>query len=148
MSGRGEAEAPLRGIRVLECGGTVAGAYAGRLLADLGAEVVTAQPEGGDRVWRRGPALAARGDRDGAGHGDRDGPGHGDRDGSGAIGAVGAYLHAGKRPAIVGADDADASAALHALAASADIVIADLDGGIVDAAWATRLASEHPRLVV
>src|SRR3954469_14404940 len=103
MSGRGEAEAPLRGIRVLECGGTVAGAYAGRLLADLGAEVVTAQPEGGDRVWRRDPPLAARAARVA--------PGQGDREGSGAIGAVGAYLHAGKRPAIVGADDADASAA-------------------------------------
>ena len=77
MSEGGEGAAPLRGIRVLECGGTVAGAYAGRLLADLGAEVITAQPEGGDRVWRRGAAI----------------------DGSG-LGAVGAYLHAGKRPAV------------------------------------------------
>lgn len=31
---------PLQGIRVIECGHMVAAAYAGKLMADLGAEVI------------------------------------------------------------------------------------------------------------
>lgn len=48
--------APLAGIRVLEVGGGFALAYAGKLLADFGAEVVKAEPSGGDAL-RRAPPL-------------------------------------------------------------------------------------------
>ena len=41
---------PLEGTRVLECGGGLAVAYAGRLLADLGADVVVAEPPQGDAL--------------------------------------------------------------------------------------------------
>lgn len=37
---------PLAGLRVLECGGSVAGAYAAKLLADAGAEVLVTEPQG------------------------------------------------------------------------------------------------------
>src|SRR3954452_10209019 len=40
--------APLEGLRVLELATGVAGPYAGRLLAMLGATVVKVEPEGGD----------------------------------------------------------------------------------------------------
>jgi crotonobetainyl-CoA:carnitine CoA-transferase CaiB-like acyl-CoA transferase len=45
--------APLAGVRVLELGSTIAGPSAGRLLADLGAEVIKVeQPEGDQlRTW-------------------------------------------------------------------------------------------------
>src|SRR6478609_9548648 len=43
-----QADAPLAGLRVLELTGGVAGPYAGRLLAMLGATVVKVEPPGGD----------------------------------------------------------------------------------------------------
>jgi crotonobetainyl-CoA:carnitine CoA-transferase CaiB-like acyl-CoA transferase len=45
---------PLVGLRVLEYGG-VAAAYASKLLADLGADVVKVEPPDGDPARRRGP---------------------------------------------------------------------------------------------
>ena len=46
----------LDGIRVLEVGGELVGAaYATKLLADLGADVVKIEPPAGDPTRRRGP---------------------------------------------------------------------------------------------
>jgi crotonobetainyl-CoA:carnitine CoA-transferase CaiB-like acyl-CoA transferase len=39
---------PLSGVRVIELAGYIAGSYAGRLLTDLGADVVKVEPPGGD----------------------------------------------------------------------------------------------------
>ena len=50
------AEQALAGIRVIECGHMVAAAYATKLMADLGADVIKVEPPGdGDRARRRGP---------------------------------------------------------------------------------------------
>lgn len=46
---------PLHGIRVVECGHMVGAAYATKLMADLGAEVIKAEEPGGDDARRRGP---------------------------------------------------------------------------------------------
>jgi formyl-CoA transferase len=46
---------PLAGIRVLELGSSVAGPAAGRLLADLGAEVLKIEPADGDALRTWGP---------------------------------------------------------------------------------------------
>src|SRR5712671_6729323 len=50
------AEQALAGLRVIECGHMVAAAYATKLMADLGAEVIKVEPpRGGDRSRSRGP---------------------------------------------------------------------------------------------
>jgi crotonobetainyl-CoA:carnitine CoA-transferase CaiB-like acyl-CoA transferase len=48
----------LRGIRVVECGQGVAAAFAAKLLAMLGAEVVKVEPPEGDVMRSRGPFRA------------------------------------------------------------------------------------------
>ena len=45
----------LAGMTVLEDGGGIAAAYAGKLLADLGAEVIKVECPGGDEVRRKSP---------------------------------------------------------------------------------------------
>ena len=51
----------LSGVRVLDCSDE-SGWLAGRILADLGADVVKVEPPGGDRAARRGPYLGGRED--------------------------------------------------------------------------------------
>ena len=51
-SPRATATAPLSGLRVLELANGVAGPYAGRLLAMLGADVLKVEPAGGDPARR------------------------------------------------------------------------------------------------
>ena len=46
---------PLDGIRVLDLGEGIAGAYATKLFADFGAEVVKVEPPGGEALRRQGP---------------------------------------------------------------------------------------------
>ena len=50
-----QAPGPLHGIRVVECGHMVAAAYAGKLMADLGAEVIKVEEPSGDLARQRGP---------------------------------------------------------------------------------------------
>jgi hypothetical protein len=52
---------PLEGLRVLELAEGVAGPYAGKLFADLGADVVKLEPPGGDRSRRFGVVDAPAG---------------------------------------------------------------------------------------
>lgn len=42
-------------LHVLELGEAVGSSYAARLLADHGADVIKAEPAGGDRIRQRGP---------------------------------------------------------------------------------------------
>jgi formyl-CoA transferase len=53
----GAAAGPLAGVRVIELGGMLAGPFAGRLLGDLGADVIKVEPPGKPdsiREWGRG----------------------------------------------------------------------------------------------
>ena len=61
QAGRPAAAGPLAGLRVLELGQLIAGPFAGRMMADFGADVIKVEPparagaEGGDplRKWRK-----------------------------------------------------------------------------------------------
>ncbi len=53
-------EHALAGVRVIECGNMVSAAYATKLMADLGADVIKVEPPGvGDESRRRGPFPGA-----------------------------------------------------------------------------------------
>src|SRR5215204_6534371 len=53
-----ESRRALEGLRVVECGGMVAAAYAAKMMADLGAEVIKVEPPGtGDPSRHWGPFL-------------------------------------------------------------------------------------------
>lgn len=62
--GPGDELQPLVGLRVVECGDTVASAYAGRLLADLGADVVLVERPWGHPLRAAGPYVGASPGRD------------------------------------------------------------------------------------
>lgn len=55
MAVQASAEQLLSGLKVVECGNLVSAAYVGKLLADLGAEVIKVEEPGGDLARTRGP---------------------------------------------------------------------------------------------
>lgn len=89
---------PLDGVRVVDAAGPI-GAYCSKLLADLGADVVVAEPISGDELRRRPPVA-----------------------GDGAPLVFAAY-HAGKRVVPVDLDHAGAADDLAVLAEGADVVL-------------------------
>jgi crotonobetainyl-CoA:carnitine CoA-transferase CaiB-like acyl-CoA transferase len=109
----------LAGLRVLDASDGVAGQFAGRILADLGAEVVLAEPPGGSRV-RGLPPQSPAGDS-----------------------ALFWHLNTGKTAVAVPAGPAGTEA-IAGLAASCDAVLLD---GSADPALAGLLGGD-PRLVV
>lgn len=117
----------LDGVRVLELGGLVSAAYAAKLLADLGADVIKIEPEGGDPARARGPFP----------------PGYeGDPERSGLF----LYLNAGKRSRITELAGPD----FEGLLGEADIVLHNFtapelaERGLDPEAW----LATHPGLVV
>ena len=107
---------PLDGVRVLDLSRVVAGPFAGRMLADLGADVVKIEPPEGDvsRVW-----------------------------GEKRHGVSGFFQqqNAGKRDICVDLRAEGAAAVVIALAARADIVIENFRAGVM-----TRLGLDWPAL--
>lgn len=94
---------PLEGTTVVELGHEVATAYAGRLLATLGADVVIVEPPEGSPLRRRPPFL----------------------EGAPEVSAVFAYLSAGKQSLVCDLDSDRGRIDFATLTAGADVLISD-----------------------
>jgi len=116
---------PLSGIRVVEHAAGVAGAWAGRLLAAMGAEVIMIEPPSLSALRREGPMLP---------------------DGSSALFA---YVAAGKRSVVCDLASTEGRGALAELLDDALILIDDTplaERGALGLDQA-RIADDHPDLV-
>ena len=124
------ATSALAGVRVLDLCDGIAGSFAARLLGDFGADVVKVEPPGGDSARVLPPLL------DGAPAAEQS--------------LMFRYLNWNKRGIVLDAADAAGQAALAALVAAADIVIAGpptdplMQGGLS----AEKMLASHPSLVV
>jgi crotonobetainyl-CoA:carnitine CoA-transferase CaiB-like acyl-CoA transferase len=121
----------LASLRVLEVGDGVAAAYASKLLADLGANVVKIEPPGGgDRTRRRGPFPG------GVPHPEKSG--------------LFLYLNANKRGIAIDLTRPGGRGVLDRLAARADLLVHDIHPTRVTehGLEAARLCARHPALVV
>src|SRR5579859_1727960 len=101
----------LQGIRVLEWCDTTAGAFCGKLLADLGAEVIKVEAPGGDPSRRDGPFP----------------PGMVSDETSGRF----LYLNTGKRSVALDTASADGRGRMRDLVLQADVVIDDESTGLL-----------------
>jgi len=122
---------PLDGYRILEVGTGVGAAYATKLLADLGADVVKIEPPGsGDPVRRRGPFPG------GVPHPEKSG--------------LFLYLNANKRGITLDLQRRRGHEVLERLAAEADLLVHDVHPTAMAAHgldW-DRLSAASPRLVM
>ncbi len=104
---------PLRGLRVLDLTGSLAGAYCTKLLVDGGAEVLKVEPRGGDPM-RRWWASGLGDEPDGTG-------------------ALFEWLSASKRSVVADLDSAAGRATVAELAARADVVVESFEPGRIEA---------------
>jgi CoA:oxalate CoA-transferase len=116
---------PLDGLRVLDLSRAVAGPFAGRILSDLGADVVKAELPGTDVAQAYGKVIRGR---------------------------AGLYAHvnAGKRSILLDLHEPAGVSRLLDLAAVCDVVVENFRPGILDrfgAGWPV-LSAVNPRLVM
>ncbi|MFT3820866.1 MAG: CoA transferase [Rubrivivax sp.] len=118
------ATGPLSGIRVLDFTSMMAGPYATRYLADLGAEVIKIEAPEGDYIRQREPM----------------------RDGCSAYFG---HLNAGKRSVCLDLKDAASVAAVKAMVSKADVVVENFRPGAMARLGLdyAALAALNPRLV-
>ncbi|GAB4347371.1 MAG: CaiB/BaiF CoA-transferase family protein [Oricola sp.] len=122
-----DVQVPLNGIRVVETSAGVAAAYAGRLLASMGADTVMVEPPALNPLRREPPFL---------------GPGSRES-------ALFGYLGAGKRSVICDLASKAGRAEFDRLVSQAHILIDDtpLDGREAAGLDRARIADRHPNLV-
>ena len=119
----------LAGLKVLDFSIMLAGPYAARLMADLGADVVKVEPPEGDDMRLRHPLREAP---DGSKHSTYFG-----------------QLNAGKRSLALNLKDPASVALVRRLATQADVVIENFRPGVMDrlGLGAATLRATNPRLV-
>ncbi|HEX9453035.1 MAG TPA: CoA transferase, partial [Candidatus Binatia bacterium] len=119
----------LKGYRALDLTG-LSGQLAGRMLADLGMEVIKIEPPGGDPVRNLAPFITAA---------------------NGAkLSTTFAHLNAGKHSQAIDLDSEDGRAAFRKLVESADVVLESFQPGALDAKGLgyKELAAINPGIVM
>jgi len=126
---------PLAGVRVLELATDIAGPFAGKLLADFGADVVKVEPPGGDPARLHGPFPL-----------DADGDEAPDPEQS----ALFLHLNANKRSVVADLDTPADQQLVADLAARSDVVIESFPPGYLDERGLgyENLTEATPNLVV
>ncbi len=121
---RGVPALPLSGVRVLEVGPFTAGPLAGRLLSDLGADVVKVEPPGGEVSRRWTPRF-------------------------GGLSGYFATYNAGKRSIALDLGEAGDQAVFRRLLGRADVLVQNLKTGALDRLGfgADAVLAAHPRLI-
>jgi crotonobetainyl-CoA:carnitine CoA-transferase CaiB-like acyl-CoA transferase len=124
------ASRPLDGLRVVELGSSLAGAFCGKLLAAFGAEVIKVEPPEGDPNRRLGPFAGDRPDREAS--------------------LTYLYLNTGKLGLTLPLGSAAGQRALRRLLADVDVVLDGLGHGQLDRLGLgyADLAAQSPGLVL
>lgn len=123
---------PLAGLRLIEISDSIAGAYAGKLFADAGADVILIEPAEGHplRHWKASAELGLSPPLK-----------------AGETGALFHYLHGHKRSCTLDCDSHQGRQQLADLAAAADLVIVDRREATPEwQAWLRSLHQQHPHL--
>ena len=130
MESAQSAPPPLHGLRILELSQTPAAAYAGRLLAGMGGQVILIEPPGGSPIRRRGPFPDDQPRRD--------------------CGASHLHLQRGKQSLRLNLATAAARRILSQLLSDADAVLTDIPIADWDAIGfdPERLRSHHSQLQI
>lgn len=118
---------PLSGVRVLDLSQVVSGPICGRMLADLGAEVVKVEPLEGDIIRRLHPQY-----------------------GDDHMSVYFSWVNAGKRSIAVDLRDARVAAMVRRLAVTSDVVLENFRPGVMEkyGMGSEELRAENPRLIV
>lgn len=122
--GSGAARGPLQGVRVLDFSRVLAGPHCGRLLADLGAEVIKVEPPEGDMTRRFLPRVAS-------------------------ISSYFAQQNCGKLDISLDLKHPEALDLLRRLAARCDVLLENFRPGVMErmGLGAEALCRAHPRLI-
>ena len=121
---------PLEGIRVIELATGIAGPYAGKLLADYGADVIKVEPPGGDPTRREGARPGPRPDPEAS--------------------PLFLHLNTNKRSVVADLDSGPGVELVRSLAATANVVVESETPGRLDelGLGPDRLRAANPSLVV
>ena len=130
----------LDGLRVIDLSADVGGAFAARLLAVYGADVVLVEPPDGHAIRHLAPHRA-RAEHNSATNRAEDDPN---------ASILAAYYHAGKRSITLDLDSSEDRAVLERMIAGADAVIESYAPGALAARGVDleALSEQHPALVV
>ncbi len=108
-----DAKNSLAELRVLDLSGRAAGAYASKLFADYGADVVAVEPPGGSPLRRQGPFVGGKPHRE--------------------TGATWLYLGTNKRSVTLDIETATGQAIFRRMAEEATVIVEDFEPGHIDA---------------